>query len=299
MVALYRDDADALALERTVRNGTTWADSVAIDPAWAQTAMNALVAVYNSDLPARDTVVDLLDIHICPTITMRLLAVRADSTLNWMQQLRLGNIPTGTPAIDQPLVTYGLALTGYHVFPLGHTAAFSTQENVNMNALSALFAEQPGVAYAEPNGGCLDGNAITDSVYTDHVHLVYSHGWNDCPSGCIERRYWEFNVFPDCSVEYVGSYGSALPGALNVPWSQLPDVGIHPNPVDDVLHVQVHPRLVAAGEWQVFDLMGRSVMQGKPGSDGSAIPVVGLERGAYLLALPTADGPIVRRFIKR
>ncbi|MBS1942048.1 MAG: hypothetical protein JST38_14350, partial [Bacteroidetes bacterium] len=78
VVALYRDDADRLALARTLRNGTTWVDSVAIDPAWAQTAMNALVAVYNSDLPARDTVVDLLHIHAYPTSTMRLLLVSAD-----------------------------------------------------------------------------------------------------------------------------------------------------------------------------------------------------------------------------
>lgn len=300
VVALYRDDADRLALARTLRNGTTWVDSVAIDPAWAQTAMNALVAVYNSDLPARDTVVDLLHIHAYPTSTMRLLLVSADPDLPWMQQLSLGITPTGTPSIDALLSTYSVSFTGYQTWPWGSTTvSFETQGNVNIPALCALFAAQPGVYYAGPNGGCCDGDRITDSVYTDHVNVVYSHGWDDCQAGCIERRYWGFNVFPDCSVQYVGSYGSTMPGAMNVLRLQQTEVSVHPNPVEDVLHIQLPPGLIAAGEWQVCDLMGRSVMHGKVVRDGTEIAVAGLERGTYLLVLPTADGPMVKRFITR
>lgn len=238
VVAMYQDDADRLALDRSFRNGTTWTDSVAIDTAWSRTAMNALIAVYNSTLPARDTVVDMLDIHMYPHITMELLAVTADSTLPWMQQLRMGVTPTGTPGIDDLMSSYGVLCTGYYVWPWGaHTAVFDTQTNVNIPALCALFAAQPGVHYAEPNGGCCDGNTITDSVYTDHVNLVYSRGWGDCPSGCTERRFWEFNVLPDCSVEFVSSYGSALQLPTLVHTAQRPALKAYPNPCND--HVQL------------------------------------------------------------
>lgn len=237
VLALYRDAADRLALARTFRNGSTWTDSVAIDPAWSETAMNALVAVYNSNLPARDTVLDMLDIHVFPTMPLRSFLVSANADLPWMQQLSQGNIPTGTPAIDQLLSDHGLSLTNYLVFPWGDAVVFSTQANVNILALCALFAVQPGVAYAEPNSVCCDGNTITDSVYTDHIQLVYSKGWCDCMAGCGCRRYWAFNVFPDCSVEYVGSYGSGLPVATSVSSVYVPIVRVFPNPATDFIQL--------------------------------------------------------------
>ncbi|MCC6840692.1 MAG: T9SS type A sorting domain-containing protein [Flavobacteriales bacterium] len=262
--------------------------------------MNALVAVYNSELPARDTVVDLLNIHNYPTSTMRLFLVSADPNLPWMQQLSLGITPTGTPSIDTLLSTYGASFTGYQTWPWGaSTVTFETQHNVNIPALCSLFEAQPGVGYAEPNGGCCDGDRITDSVYTDHVNLAYSHGWGDCPAGCTERRFWTFNVYPDCSVQYLGSYGSTLPGAMHVPRLQLPDVGIHPNPVDDVLRLRLPPGFVPASEWDVHDATGRVVRCGRLGSNISELSVAGMDRGTYLLVLHTADGPVARRFIKR
>lgn len=238
IVERYQDDADRLALSRTFRNGSNWMDSVAIDTAWSRTAMNALLAVYNSSSPARDTVVDLLDIHVFPVVRLRMFYVVADPALPWMQQFQLGNNTTGTPAIDELLSTYGIALTNYHDWAwLGgpHMAVLGTNANVNLLALSALFAAQPGVAYAEPDNGCCDGNTITDSVHTDHVNLVYSRGWGDCPSGCTARRFWEFNVFPDCSVQYVGSYGSPLPQPTSVPLHLLPAVRLYPNPSSDFI----------------------------------------------------------------
>lgn len=240
VLTMYRDDADRLALARTYRNGTPWVDSIPIDPAGSATAMNALVAVYNSALPARDTVVAMFDIHVFPTTPLRSFIVNADSTLPWMQQLHQGNIPTGTPAIDQLLSAYAMTLSDYHTYSWlngGHLAVFNTGINVNLPPLCALFAAQPGVHYAEPNGGCCDGNTITDSVHTDHVNIVYSRGWGDCPAGCTERRFWEFNVPPDCSVEYVGSYGTPLSIPSAISEHPLPTLSIFPNPAQDVLWI--------------------------------------------------------------
>jgi len=240
VVAMYQDDADRLALDRTFRNGTTWTDSVVIDTAWSRTAMNALIAVYNSTLPARDTVVDMFNIHVFPWMPLRSFYVRADSSLPWMEELQLGNIPTGTPAIDQLLATYGITLTNYYDWvSMGgsHLAVFNTASNQNLLPLCAMFADLPGVAYSEPDGGCCDGNTITDSVYVDHVQLVYSRGWGGCPAGCMARRFWEFNVLPDCSVEYVGSYGNPLQLPTLVNTAQRPALKAYPNPCND--HIQL------------------------------------------------------------
>ncbi|MBL0127917.1 MAG: hypothetical protein IPP83_10775 [Flavobacteriales bacterium] len=119
-----------------------------------------------------------------------------------------------------------------------HLAVFQTAANQNLHALCALFAGMQGVLYAEPDGGCCDGNTITDSVYVDHVNIVYSHGWGDCPAGCTARRFWEFNVLPDCSVEYMGSHGAPLQLPTAVPTGLSPALKAYPNPSTDLIHVE-------------------------------------------------------------
>jgi hypothetical protein len=232
---------------------------------------------------------------------MKLIAVDADPTLPWMQQLSMGNVPTGTPAIDQLLATYGMTLANYHVFPWGHAAAFSTEANVNIPALCALFAAQPGVNYAEPDGGCCDGNRITDSVYTDHVNLVYSYGWGDCPAGCTMRRFWEFNVFPDCSVEYVGSYGAALPLTASVCTSQLPTMRVFPNPAKDIVNIRLPDALSANATLDVVDVTGRVVMHRPigPSTRSMQIPVEGWAVGVYGLRLDLGGSMRTARFVKQ
>lgn len=93
VLAMYRDDADRMAIAQAFQYNSTWMDSVNINPEWAQPDLGALVAVYHSTSPQRDTVVDLLDMHIYPIIPLRTISVLADSTLAWVHQLEDGNVP--------------------------------------------------------------------------------------------------------------------------------------------------------------------------------------------------------------
>lgn len=264
--------------------------------------MNALLAVYNANLPERDTVVDLLSIHVYPSNTLRSVIVSADSALPWMQQLALGNLPTGTPLIDGLIADHGLTLTDFYTWPGtntgDHLAVFEAQANSNVLALAALFAAVPGVSYAEPNGNAGDGSTISDSVYTDHVRVVYSYGWGDCPAGCTMRRYWEFSVYFDCSVIFNGSWGNSLVESTDVPQLQLPDIGVYPNPADDVMHVQLPPGYAIGGEWLVRDASGRVVMKGPLTNTLTGLSLAGIARGTYLLVLRTPHGSVTRLFTK-
>ncbi len=297
VLSMYRDDADRLALSRTFRNGTAWVDSIPVDPAWSSTAMSALVAVFNSTLPARDTVVEMFGIHVWPGTPLRSFYVNADSTLPWMEQLQLGNIPTGTPAIDQILSDHALILTDYEPYTWmngGHLAVFSTQSNANLYPLCALFAAQPGVQYAEPNGGCCDGNTITDSVHTDHVNIVYSHGWGDCPAGCTARRFWEFNVFPDCSVEYVGSYGTPLELPNATPELVPVTLILFPNPAQDVLRIGGVSGTRTA---LIHTVEGRLVSRDR--IDDAVVDIGQLPAGIYCLRLEGEPSLAPASFVKQ
>ena len=60
----------------------------------------------------------------------------------------------------------------------------------NMDLLADLYEQQPQVIGAETDHFIGGGNTIRldGSVYT------FTLGWGDCPSGCIHRRSWEFQV---------------------------------------------------------------------------------------------------------
>jgi len=275
-------------------------DSIRIDPLYSETVLNALLAVYNSSSPARDTVVDLLNIHEFPSVTLRGIAVSADSTLPWMQELRNGIIPTGTEAIDQLLSDYEMSVQNYHAwtfFGNDHTVALEAGSDLNVLALAPLFANQFGVSYAEPNGGCCDGNRIIDSVYTDHVNLIYVRAWGDCPAGCTAHRYWEFNVLPDCSVEFVGSYGEPLDLPNGVNETHEEEFAVFPNPTHDKFTIQWSGAAKGMADVRLFDLAGQLVWSGRMQLERPfQMELDSHAAGTYLLSVDPDHGPA--RFVK-
>lgn len=215
VVALYKDDADRLAVRKIFRIGSNYMDSIKISKLWSDTVLNALVAVYNATtLPARDSVVTMFNVHTFPNPVLNKIEVSADSNLAWMHQLQNNIIPTGNLSVDSLISDNNLHLSSYqnwfHFMPY-QTAILQSDSNLNIVALANKFLSLPGVFYAEPSIYAGDGNEIQDSIYPTFVELNYSYGWGDCEAGCISRHFWKFRVFHDCSVEFVGSYGTPLP----------------------------------------------------------------------------------------
>ena len=98
----YREDADRLALRKIYRQNLTYRDSIVIPAIHSDTVLNALIAVYNAiSLPARDTVVSMFNLHSFNNPMTNYIEVDADSNSLWMQQLKIGNIPTGSIYIDK------------------------------------------------------------------------------------------------------------------------------------------------------------------------------------------------------
>ena len=280
VLAMYRDDADRIALAKTFQNGTTWTDSVAIDTVPAQTAMAALVAVYNSTSPQRDTVVDLLDIHIYPHIPLRSVILSADTSLDWVHQLVAGNIPTGNATIDSLMQQYDVVDVNPWNWIVDATQefTFTTGTNWNLLPLTTLFAQIPGVNYCEVNGTFGDGDRITDSVFADHVLITYSYGWGDCPAGCGGFYHWVFSVQPDCSVDFIGGYGQSPFIPSNVSETTTTSTVAWPNPTAGMLHLKEPFR---KGAYAVFGMDGRAF--GAPAVCGDGIDSSGLPSGSYLL----------------
>jgi hypothetical protein len=262
IVASFQDDADRLTVRKIYRQSLTYIDSVTIPQSHADTILNALIAVYNATtLPARDTVVSIFDIHTFPEPILNGFNIAADSTLPWMQQLKLGNIPTGNAAIDNVIATYNLSVQSYLTFGNSYpwqNVVFISDNNYNFLPLTADLATIPGVYESEPNFAFGDGNNISDSIYSDHVELIFSLGWGDCPSGCTARRFWKFNIYYDCSVEYVGSYGTPLQ-ITSIAESAFSEISVFPNPFSQNIQVRGFSETF---EYTISNILGQPIIQG-------------------------------------
>lgn len=286
----YRTDAQRLALKRILRQNLTYKDSVKISQTHVDTILRALIAVHNLDIvPAVDTVVNLLKIHDFPSFNLREFQVLASKSYPWIQKLKLNQIPTGDSYIDNLISTYQLTRVSFYSSSSSwDMVVFRTAENVNLNPIMKAFLDYPSTHVArEAVAG--SGATIVDSVYSDHVELTYSYGWGDCQAGCMYRRYWKFKVYFDCTVDYLGSYGSY---PVVMPQTQLDEISnasmnAYPNPFSDLLTLG---GVDSPFEYSIQNAMGQTISEGH--SDDGQIKDLGqLTPGVYILNIQI-DGTI-------
>jgi hypothetical protein len=204
--------ADALHLTvRELQKGRAPAEqAIEIPPGLLSELFRALAAVYDAaGMPARDSVIELYQVHAHPEPQELLVAV--DSTTPWVRAWSRGERLTGNAAVDALLEEYGLALERYYPWHHSHTALLATTRPLNVVALATRFAGIDGIAHATPNRRMGDGDDITAERSGGGWRLEYSVGWGDCIAGCIHRRMWSFFVAADGAVTYLGVRGSPPP----------------------------------------------------------------------------------------
>jgi len=285
IIEKYQPDADRLAVRRIFQDSLAYMDSIEIPQSHTDTFLNALIAIYNAfPLAARDTVVDIFDIHSFPRPIMNSFDIAADSNLYWMQKLRNEELPTGHPTIDSLAELYNLSIENYSTYSgsfIWHIVTFGSDENYNLLPLVNIYNSIQGVFSAEPSGIVGDGNDITSTLYPSYIELIFSVGWGDCPAGCTERRYWKFKVYLDCSVDYIESYGSPLTISLAKD-NELNQFSIKPNPASN--QVIIESNLKGHFEFKIFNSMGILVKEGTSLSNES-IELEEFDSGIYIVSL--------------
>jgi len=207
--AAYFEDASRMALRDLLTNGF---NEVPIPREAVQPYYDALVLVYNATaLPARDTVVNVYQVHSFPQPATRGVYLLVADDQVWAQRLAADSLPTGNELVDQLLANYELSVD--HVFRMTTTnewlIVLRSAEPLNMAGLASSFEQVSGVR-AGANGAGGDGNDIGGT--RDDVTLIdYSVAYGDCWSGCISRRFYHFAVHSDDTVEYLGASGSPPP----------------------------------------------------------------------------------------
>lgn len=293
---MYRDDADRMAVRYVMNNGTSWKDSARIEPARVQQYMDALLAVYNADsLPASDTVSDLLKIHTQKTeFSLRGLSLFADTNLTWVQGLKGGNVISGDSTVDSYLMRYNLdsSFSNFELSTVNGIIEFYFSHNQNLFSLGTFFESLSGVIQSTPYlylGG--NGLNITDTTYSGFMEITYKYGWVDCIIDCWYNRYWVFRVYPDCSVEYVRSYGDKLPANIGLQKIAKASVSIFPNPFTDHLFIE---NLEGDNfQFQLYDISGQPMVSGVLEESREVKLPSQLPRGYYVLRLIDGSGQLM------
>ena len=71
--------------------------------------------------------------------------------------------------------------------------------------LATLYADLPGVQYAEPDGYVGDSPNIYPRSTPSGLTYLFRDAWGDCPSGCIYSKYWYFIIRPT-GPQLIGSW---------------------------------------------------------------------------------------------
>jgi hypothetical protein len=291
IVARYELDANQLALRKFFRDNLPEKESIEVLQVHMDTVLNAMIAVYNIDTPERDSVIDLFDVHAHDSM-------RRGGIGLWTTSLP---VTLNDPSLDSFVVLYNMIVVD--VFSNSVYVDFSSFYN-QIALGNAMQQEIDAVTGFNTNQGAGRHNDIQSLIKDDHVELIYSYGWEcNWTFSCLQRRYWKFKVYFDCSVEFIESYGDTdMP--LNVNSQDLnTSISLYPNPVIDKLTIETNGN-ESVSSIEIVNMNGKRVKAYKFNKTSSSsvkniIDVTELEPGMYFCKLTFGKFEIMRKFIKK
>ena len=298
IVQQYSDDADYMTLKRIIAMNHSYKDRIEIPQAWADTAMRALLAVYNAtSLPARDSVVTRYKIHEYATPTQLMIFLTADSNETYMKQMKQNIFPTGDADFDNLGNLYTIKSSQYLAFPptgIYKNLTLQLDSAYNTPILKDEYNILSGLQTAQGTLNLFgDSDHITYDVTPNYVELRYIHGWTNCQDndGCDKQHTWTFRVSYNCDVTYVGSSGDPLfPPVNSIKEIEATGINIYPNPTKDILHTGF------TGNYKIYNMQGTIVATN---NTTGTIDIASLPAGQYLLQLQNESGSYYHRFTRQ
>ncbi len=301
----YRKDADRLAVRRVYHISSSYRDTVKINKVISSVYLRALIAVYNATaLPARDTVIKLINIHTKADPDLNGYSISADSNLIWMKNIRNNIYPTGLSLLDSSILNYGFQKTQYQstFWVPYHSVTYKADTNINSLPLANhMYTVVPGIYGCGPDAVPFDGPNIVDSVNANFTDLIYYYGWDDCALGCINQRFWKFRVYSNnCTVEYMGDYGAALPGDVGLSKNSLifENIRLFPNPSKGKIELAIIGVPFQDLALIIQNSLGQILFEQKATVQNQQIDVSEFKSGLYFLKVSNEHGQNVLKFIK-
>lgn len=155
------------------------------------------------EIPILDTLIIQMRIHKY-RISSSSLFIRADTTFEWVQNVKAGITPTGNIIIDSLTQLYKLSYKTILWGSQGLAWFTTTQPPMNNNALSRAFLSTPGVVKSSPNS-LISFTSKLEIIPTSSETTIYLYkGYGDCIAGCFGYDRWTFTVNNKFEIEYNG-----------------------------------------------------------------------------------------------
>jgi hypothetical protein len=201
------DDSKLLCLNLYLNEESKELNNIEIEESHIAPIISAIQMVFlDSLLPASSQIRDYGIHTLCP-IQLHEGILQSDSLnphiISWIQ-----NSYSDYNILDDYIYTYNISLDS-----LGNNQfLYHSEIGINQLALATEFEEIDFITSANSSFCAGDGSQIEIiDLENDFIHLIYSYGWDDCPSGCINRHYWEIGVYGSGIVELISESGNQLP----------------------------------------------------------------------------------------
>ncbi|NET91352.1 MAG: carboxypeptidase regulatory-like domain-containing protein [Kamptonema sp. SIO1D9] len=267
----YRQDAAKLALRIILAENSSAATEIDLPTDLVEKLSQSLLAVYQTNSPARNAVVETYNIHTAPNPDS--VIVDLDTSQEWTQAWRERKQLTNNDTINGLISRYGLEVRHFDYTDI---VALQTTKPINTYALANTLETIPGITNAKVKKGVnnLLSRDIEAEIKDNYIQLNYRLSLSDCVSGCSAEN-WVFQVDSEGKVKYLeeinlesGIKGRSLfitsGGAPPPPW--LPQ------------NITIAPAVYAIA---VYNQTGKQVTRIIPDENGSF--QVNLKPGVYHL----------------
>lgn len=303
----YYLDANQLALRMIIDQNLSSKDSIEVPEIYVNQVARELYAVYNLETSERDTVIELLNAHAFPT------TYRGDIlSSEFFNSNPIADSLQVIPAVDSFCVKYNIYLEYTHTLGGNTQYIYDINPKYNqkaiINFLEPFFGSNSIIPNAGGSGvyGVGPQTDIKREVFSNYSELEYRYLWEDCEMGCVFNHNWKFRIYPDCSVEYLGSSGDQLPNTLAVSAEKKSkDISLYPNPATDILNVSI-PMNQHQLKVSIFDKTGKEIQvhnysssELKGNTFKKSIDISNLSEGLYLCKFYFDGKQIIRKFIKQ
>lgn len=303
----YYLDANQLALRMIINQNLPSKDSIEVPEIYINQVARELYAVYNLETSERDTVIKLFNTHAFPT------TYRGDILSSvFFNSNPIADSLQVIPEVDSFCVKYNIYLEYTHTLGGNTQYIYDIDPKYNqkaiINFLEPFFGSNSIIPDVGGSGvyGIGPQTDIKREVFSNYSELEYRYLWGDCEMGCAFNHNWRFRIYPDCSVEYLGSYGDQLPNTLAVTTENQSEViNVYPNPTTDKLNFSI-PMDQNQVEISIFDITGKKVqfhnIKNSPSKDNvlrQSIDISNLSEGLYLCNFSFDGKQILRKFIKQ
>ncbi len=293
----FQMKTDSIAMSKTLP----------INPDTKNMVLAALMGVYNANLPARDSVILMYNIHAHKQVDLRRFEIYLDTSFAWCRNLLAGEVKnTGNYYIDSLANLYDFSLDFASYFPewvpnFDALARIKTGKYVNTDFMAEVMLTQMGVHFANPYTFGGDGNQIYFAREDSFSRLTFRRGWEDCPSGCLFQRDWVFKIYDDCRVEFSSSYGDD-PASSPVSVPEFAEATkVYPNPASDRVFVKSQNLRGDVAEIQLTDLSGKICAEAEfdvfNSNLNGQIAVGHLPAGLYFLTLKNDNQSFTKKVI--